>query len=55
MLLRFTVQKPKTVTSSDGKLTIPKTPTTARKPGQRNRVRNAKNHDYYIMIHATVE
>ena len=41
-LLRFTVQKPKTVTSSDGKLTIPKTPTTARKPGQRKRVRNAK-------------
>jgi hypothetical protein len=41
-LLRFTVQKPKTVTYSDGKLTIPKTQTTARKPGQRTRVRNAK-------------
>jgi hypothetical protein len=41
-LLRFTVQKPKTVTSSDGKLTITKTQTTARKPGQRTRVRNAK-------------
>jgi hypothetical protein len=41
-LLRFTVHKPKTVTYSDGKLTIPKTQTTARKPGQRTRVRNAK-------------
>ena len=41
-LLKFKVQKQKTVTSSDGKLTIPKTATTARKPGQRKRVRNAK-------------
>jgi len=31
--------KPATITSSDGKLTIPKTPTTAKKPGQRQRIR----------------
>jgi len=31
-------EKPGTITSSDGKLLIPKTPTTAKKPGQRKRI-----------------
>jgi len=32
-------EKPGTITSSNGKLLIPKTPTTAKKPGQRKRIR----------------
>ena len=41
-LLRFTTNKSKVVISTDGKLSIPKTPSTARKPGQKKRIRNAK-------------
>ena len=41
-----TVKNEKVVTSTDGALHIPKTPSIARKPGQRKRVRNAKTQGY---------
>lgn len=41
-----TVRKENVLTSTDGELRIPKTPSIARKPGQRKRVRNAKTHNY---------
>ncbi|KAK3094157.1 hypothetical protein FSP39_024784 [Pinctada imbricata] len=41
-LLKFKHVNAKTIVSADGNLTIPKTPRTAKKPGQRKRVRSAK-------------
>ena len=41
-LLTHHVKPVKAITSSDGKLTIPKTPTTAKKPGQRKRSRSVR-------------
>lgn len=39
---RFTFRKEKEISSSDGNLKIPKTPTTARKPNQKKRIRSTK-------------
>ena len=41
-LLRFKHVSERNIVSSDGNLTIPKTPRTAKKPGQRKRIKNAK-------------
>ena len=41
-----TVKNEKVLQSTDGALEIPKTPSIARKPGQRKRVRNAKTQSY---------
>ena len=39
---KFMVRKEKEISSSDGLLKIPKTPTTARKPNQKKRIRSNK-------------